>query len=144
LIIHLLAGIVYGKFVKFINNVRISADVEDSSAKSTQVFTMQSIIAASLYGILAIIGGIIGYKKAGSKVSLISGTISGLLLLVAAYLEFQGQSWGFTLAVIITSILVIVFAIRFIKTRKLMPAGLMVVLGLVSLGVMLSQLVVGS
>ncbi len=105
---------------------------------------MQSIIAASLYGILAIIGGIIGYKKAGSKVSLISGTISGLLLLVAAYLEFQGQSWGFTLAVIITSILVIVFAIRFIKTRKLMPAGLMVVLGLVSLGVMLSQLVVGS
>ena len=102
---------------------------------------MQSIIAASLYGILSIIGGIIGYKSAGSKVSLISGTISGLLLLVAAYVQLQGQTWGLTLAVIITAVLVIVFAIRLVKTRKLMPAGLMVVLGLVTLIAMFSQLV---
>ncbi|AFY52680.1 small integral membrane protein [Rivularia sp. PCC 7116] len=101
---------------------------------------MQSIIAASLYGILSIIGGIIGYKTAGSKVSLISGTISGLLLLIAAYLQLQGQVWGSTLAVIITSILVIVFAVRLTKTRKFMPAGLMVILGLVALFSMLSQL----
>ncbi len=102
---------------------------------------MQSIIAASLYGILSIIGGIIGYKSAGSKVSLISGIISGLLLLVAAYLQLQGQIWGLSLAVIITSLLVVVFAIRLAKTRKLMPAGLMVVLGLVTLIAMFSQLV---
>ncbi|MGD1914246.1 MAG: TMEM14 family protein [Rivularia sp. (in: cyanobacteria)] len=104
---------------------------------------MQSIIAACAYGALAIIGGIIGYKSAGSKVSLISGTISGLLLLVTAYLQFQGIIWGFNLAVIITSLLVIVFAIRLIKTRKVMPAGLMFVLGLVALVVMLSQFVGG-
>lgn len=102
---------------------------------------MQSIIAASLYGILSIIGGIIGYKSAGSKVSLISGTISGLLLLVAAYVQFQGQTWGLTLAAIITSILVIVFAVRFGKTRKFMPAGLMVGLGVAALIAMFSQLV---
>ncbi len=102
---------------------------------------MESIIAASLYGILSIVGGIIGYKSAGSKVSLISGIISGLLLLVAAYLQLQGQSWGLTLAVVITSILVIVFAIRLAKTRKLMPAGLMVFLGLAALIAMFSQLV---
>ena len=99
---------------------------------------MQSIIAASSYGILSIIGGIIGYKSAGSKVSLISGTISGLLLLTAAFVQLQGQAWGLTLAVIITSILMVVFAIRLAKTRKLMPAGLMVILGLVTLVVMLS------
>lgn len=103
---------------------------------------MQSIIAASLYGILSIIGGIIGYKSAGSKVSLISGTISGLLLLLAAYLQIQGQSLGLIIAVIITTILVIVFAIRLYKTRKMMPAGLMVGLGLVALILMLSQLFV--
>mgnify|MGYP001794000504 CR=1 FL=1 len=101
---------------------------------------MQSIIASSAYGTLAIIGGIIGYQSAGSKVSLISGTISGLFLLVGAYLQLQGQNLGLTLAVIITSVLIIVFAIRFFKTRKLMPAGLMVVLGLVSLAVMLPEL----
>lgn len=102
---------------------------------------MQSIIAASLYGILSIIGGIIGYKSAGSKVSLISGTISGLLLLVAAYLQLQGQTWGLTISLIITSILVVVFAVRLGKTRKFMPAGLMVTLGLAALIAMFSQLV---
>ena len=102
---------------------------------------MKSIIAASLYGILSIVGGIIGYKSAGSKVSLISGTVSGLLLLIAAYLQLQGQSWGLTISLIITSILVIVFAIRLAKTRKLMPAGLMVFLGLAALIAMFSQLV---
>ena len=102
---------------------------------------MQSIIAASLYGILSIIGGIIGYKSAGSKVSLISGTISGLLLLVAAYLQLQGQTWGLTISLILTSILVVVFAVRLGKTRKFMPAGLMVFLGLAALIAMFSQLV---
>ena len=102
---------------------------------------MQSIIAASLYGILSIIGGIIGYRIAGSKVSLISGTISGLLLLVAAYLQLQGQTWGLTISLILTSILVVVFAVRLSKTRKFMPAGLMVALGLAALIAMFSQLV---
>ncbi|WP_414618928.1 TMEM14 family protein [Calothrix sp. CCY 0018] len=102
---------------------------------------MQSIIAASLYGILSIIGGIIGYKSAGSKVSLISGTVSGLLLLVAAYLQLQGQTWGLTISLILTSILVVVFAVRLGKTRKFMPAGLMVFLGLAALIAMFSQLV---
>jgi hypothetical protein len=37
--------------------------------------------------------------------------------------------------------LVIVFAIRLAKTRKFMPAGLMAILGLVTLGVMVNQLV---
>lgn len=102
---------------------------------------MQSIIAASLYGILSIIGGIIGYKSAGSKVSLISGVISGLLLLIAAYLQLQGQAWGLILSLIITSILVVVFAVRLGKTRKFMPAGLMVFLGLAALIAMFYQLV---
>lgn len=105
---------------------------------------MQSIIAASLYGILSIIGGIVGYRSAGSKVSLISGTISGLLLLVSAYLQLQGQTWGLTISVIITSILVVVFAVRLGKTRKFMPAGLMVALGLAALIAMFSQLVLGA
>lgn len=39
------------------------------------------------YGILSIVGGIIGYKQAGSKISLISGAISGLLLIIAGILQ---------------------------------------------------------
>src|SRR3712207_1385485 len=98
------------------------------------------IIAALAYGILALIGGIIGYGKANSKVSLISGTISGLLLIIAAFVQFQGQSWGLTLASVVTAVLVITFGVRLAKTRKFMPAGVMAILGLVALGTMVNQL----
>lgn len=93
---------------------------------------MTGIIAAIAYGIIAIAGGIMGYVQAASKASLISGSISGLLLIFAGVMQLQGQAWGLTLAAIITAILIIVFAIRLTKTRKFMPAGLMAVLGLVT------------
>ena len=99
------------------------------------------IIAAIAYGILAIIGGIIGYVQAQSKASLISGSTSGLFLIFAGVMQLQGKDWGLILATVVTTVLIIVFAIRLAKTRKFMPAGLMSVLGLVVLGVMVNQLV---
>lgn len=100
------------------------------------------IISAIAYGILAIIGGIIGYSQAQSKVSLISGIVSGILLILGGVMQLQGQAWGLILATVVTAVLVIVFAVRLAKTRKFMPAGLMSVLGLVTLVVMVRQLVV--
>jgi uncharacterized membrane protein (UPF0136 family) len=111
-------------------------------SKSTDVLTMNlSIIAAFAYGILAIAGGIIGYIQARSKVSLLSGSISGFLLILAAYFQLQGQTWGSILAVLVTAVLVVVFAVRLAKTRKFMPAGLMTILGMVALAVMVNQIV---
>lgn len=99
-----------------------------------------SILAAIAYGILAIVGGIIGYVQAQSKPSLISGTISGLLLIFAGVMQLQGQGWGLIIATIVTAVIVIVFTIRLTKTRKFMPAGLMIVLGVAALMVMVKQL----
>ncbi|MDZ8187153.1 MAG: TMEM14 family protein [Nostoc sp. ChiSLP02] len=98
-----------------------------------------SIIAAFAYGILAIAGGIIGYIQARSQISLLSGTISGLLLIIAAYLQLQGQAQGLILAVLVTAVLVVFFAFRLAKTRKFMPAGLMTVLGMLALAVMVNE-----
>lgn len=100
------------------------------------------IIAAIAYGILAVVGGIMGYVQAKSKASLISGSISGLLLIFAGVMQLQGQAWGSILATVVTSVLLIVFAIRLVKTRKFMPAGLMTVLGVAVLGVMVNNLLV--
>ncbi|MBD2523228.1 TMEM14 family protein [Nostoc sp. FACHB-133] len=100
-----------------------------------------SIIAAFAYGILAIAGGIIGYTQARSRVSLLSGSISGFLLILAAYFQLQGQTWGLILALLVTSVLVVVFAFRLAKTRKFMPAGLMTILGMVALAVIVNQMV---
>ncbi len=100
-----------------------------------------SIIAAFTYGILAIAGGIIGYIQARSQVSLVSGSISGLLLIIAAYLQFQGQPQGLILAVLVTGVLVVFFAFRLTKTRKFMPAGLMTIFGMLALAVMVNEIV---
>ncbi|NJO77078.1 MAG: hypothetical protein HC827_00190 [Cyanobacteria bacterium RM1_2_2] len=90
-------------------------------------------LAAIGYGILAAVGGILGYTQARSQTSLISGLISGILLIVGGIAHQQNLSWGLPLSVGITILLIIVFVIRFIKTRKFMPAGLMVVAGIVAL-----------
>jgi uncharacterized membrane protein (UPF0136 family) len=103
-----------------------------------------SIVAALAYGILAIAGGVVGYIQAHSKVSLISGTISGLLLILAAYLQMQGQTWALLLAVLVTVSLLVFFALRLAKTRKFMPAGLMLILGVLALTFMVNQLLTGA
>lgn len=97
------------------------------------------IIAAIAYGILAIIGGVIGYIQAQSKASLISGSISGLLLIFGGVMQLQGRTWGLILSAAVTVVLIIVFAIRLAKTRKFMPAGLMTALGVAALVIMLKQ-----
>jgi uncharacterized membrane protein (UPF0136 family) len=92
-----------------------------------------SSIAAIAYGLLAAVGGILGYVNARSQPSLISGLISGALLIAAGVAQARGIGWGWTLSLVITIVLLIVFAVRFWKTRKFMPAGLMIVAGVLAL-----------
>ena len=91
------------------------------------------LIIALIYGILAVVGGIVGYRKAGSKPSLISGVVSGLLLIIGALRAAQGILSGLWLVRVVTLVLVVVFIIRLIKTKKFMPAGLMVAAGVATL-----------
>ncbi|MGK7882336.1 MAG: TMEM14 family protein [Crocosphaera sp.] len=98
------------------------------------------IIATLIYGILLLLGGIFGYTKAKSKPSLISGVISGLLLLISGVLQWQQISVGLILAQILTLVLAIVFAIRLWKTRKFMPAGLMLVVSVATLVILVSTI----
>ncbi|MBA3923463.1 MAG: hypothetical protein H0X31_17920 [Nostocaceae cyanobacterium] len=99
-----------------------------------------SVMAAIAYGVLALVGGIIAYNQVQSKMSLISGSISGILLILGGVLQLQGHAWGLILATSVTAVLVVVFLIRLAKTRKFMPAGLMMILGVPSLSVMVAQM----
>lgn len=96
-----------------------------------------SVIAAIAYGILAIVGGIIGYVKVKSKVSLISGVVSGLLLLASGIAAAQGVAGAMLVSKLVTIALIVVFAVRWAKTRKFMPAGLMLLAGVAAASVML-------
>lgn len=57
------------------------------------------------------------------------------------FVQLQGQTWGLILAAVVTTVLVVFFAFRLAKTRKFMPAGLMIILGIVALAMIVYQLV---
>lgn len=96
--------------------------------------------AAIGYGILTLIGGIMGYVKAKSQASLISGLVSGLLLIFAGSAQLMGQSWGLTLAAAISAVLAIVFIVRLVKTQKFMPAGMLILASLASFGAIVYEI----
>ena len=81
-----------------------------------------------IYIVLLLVGGLFGYLKAGSKVSLITSAISAALLVVTQVNGLLAPATARGLADIIMAALVVVFAIRLAKTKKFMPSGLMLVL----------------
>ncbi|MGF1601374.1 MAG: TMEM14 family protein [Thermosynechococcaceae cyanobacterium] len=95
------------------------------------------ILAALLYGLLNIAGGVMGYVKSKSKISLIMGCFFGTVLVKGAIATLQGNPIGLQIATVVTGLLTVVFAIRWVKTKKLMPAGVMVGLGAISLVVLI-------
>jgi uncharacterized membrane protein (UPF0136 family) len=92
------------------------------------------------YGVMMAVGGVIGYLKVHSKASLISGVGFGLLLLASGYGVWQGSRDSLVASAVIAALLMIIFAIRVIKTRRLMPAGMLAVLSVLALVIFLSKL----
>ena len=86
-----------------------------------------------IFGVLTIVGGIIGYVKAGSVASIIAGAITGVLLLVAAFLLPEHRVAGLATGLIISVLLAAQFVPKFFRTGRVMPAGLMSVLSVIGI-----------
>ena len=86
-----------------------------------------------VFGVLTIVGGLIGYLKAGSSISLISGAIAGILLLTAAYLLPGSPVAGLSLGLVVSLLLAGRFIPNFIATSKVMPAGMMSILSVIGI-----------
>ena len=86
-----------------------------------------------VFGLLTIAGGIMGYVRAGSTASIIAGSISGILLLLAAFLLPGNITAGLALAAIVSLLLAGRFLPAFFKTHAVMPAGMMSVLSVIGL-----------
>ena len=88
-----------------------------------------------IYIVLLVVGGLIGFLKAGSKVSLImSGAFAAVLILCAIPGVLDGN-FRKNLANILMAVLVVVFAMRLAKTKKFMPAGMMLAMTILTLAV---------
>ena len=77
-----------------------------------------------LYIALLLVGGVMGFVKAGSKVSLISSVAFAVALAICVFAAVPN---GLQVALVLQLVLIAVFVARFLKTKKFMPAGLMVV-----------------
>lgn len=73
--------------------------------------------------VLTAIGGIIGFVKARSMISMIMGVVSGVFLGVTAYLAANPDTskMGCSAALVLMFLLDSMFSIRFVKTKKAMP-----------------------
>ena len=93
-------------------------------------------VTTFVYGALVLAGGWIGYRKASSRPSLITGAISAALLFLAAILSARGNPAGDRIALIVALVLAAFFGYRLARGRKLMPAGLMVVISVAVLAIL--------
>lgn len=84
----------------------------------------------TVFGLVALGGGVLGFVKAKSRASLIAGLASGTLLFAASGLACTRHVVaGAVLGGVVSLALVGRFLPAFLKTKKVMPAGLVAALG---------------
>lgn len=84
-----------------------------------------------IFGILTIAGGLMGFLRAGSTISLIAGSITGILLLVGAFFLPANLAVGLAIAGLTSLLLAAQFVPKFLKSGQPMPAGMMSLLSVI-------------
>lgn len=86
-----------------------------------------------IYIVFLVVGGLIGFFKAKSKVSLIMSVSFAALLVLTLIPGMLDVAFARNLANVLMAVLLVVFGIRLAKTKKFMPAGMMLIVTLIVL-----------
>src|SRR5437660_12458826 len=116
---------------------RLQEPLDSASPLAYQCPAAAPMEAARIYfivfGALTIVGGIVGYLKAGSVASIIAGSTAGVLLLVAAFLLPEHRTIGLATALIVSFLLAGQFVPKFLRTGRVMPAAMMSILSVIGI-----------
>jgi len=95
-------------------------------------------VTLGIYAALLAVGGVMGFVKARSHASLISGLLSAVFAVVALALSALKNPLGIPLGVLLAITLFVLFGYRYaLRARRFMPSGLLAVVSLVVLAVLL-------
>ena len=92
------------------------------------------------YGLFLILGGFLGLKK-GSKISLVMGVGSGILVFVGLWLLTFTPKVAWIFLTCLNLLLSVSFISRLIKTRKFMPSGMLLLIALAVLIFCLTKII---
>ena len=81
-----------------------------------------------IYAILLELGGAMGFIKAGSKASVIASTIFAVIVFLFIF-DVLPIAYAWT----VLAFLILFFGMRFVKGKKFMPNGMMLILTIVTL-----------
>ena len=97
-------------------------------------FPEAALYEGIVFGALLIVGGIVGFTMSGSKPSLYAGSLSGILAIALSFIGLSGYSLIALFLLATEAILLIaMFFLRYKKTGKFIPAGLMLLVSGLSL-----------
>ena len=86
-----------------------------------------------IYIVLLVVGGLIGFLKAKSKVSLYMSVGFAAVLAICAIQGFLDAKLARIISDVLMVMLLVVFGIRLAKTKKFMPAGMMLIMTIAAL-----------
>ncbi|MCS7027675.1 MAG: TMEM14 family protein [Bacteroidia bacterium] len=89
-------------------------------------------ISTLVFAVFMLAGGYLGYVQARSKASLIAGSAFAALLALATFLiaseDKSTAHYGIILATLLSVTNLVFGLLRYFKTRKLMPAGIIAIM----------------
>ena len=94
-----------------------------------------------IYGILIVVGGVMGYVKAQSMPSLIAGGLAGIALVAAAVAMMKNAySAGWWVSLIVALLLLGRFgSMALSKGFKMMPDGMVIILSIIVIAALLTH-----
>jgi uncharacterized membrane protein (UPF0136 family) len=95
-----------------------------------------------LFGVITVVGGIIGIAAADSWISLVTGLVAGIVLFAGALKMQKSSRAGLYICLIITAALLTFFGMRYFSAGgTIYPDMVMSILGLISLLLLMLLLV---
>lgn len=100
----------------------------------------RAALILGLYGILVVLGGVIGFIFSSSTISLIMGSICGFLVLLSAVAMYKNKKVGLWCALSLLLILDAFFTYKFTSHPQFFPSGLFCLLSILTLVVLILRL----